>query len=468
MHSGYLGYGLLKRTLPNPIHFQIAILFPPKQKLISMADIGATFNQVWDTALAFCLSPSAQFQSAIIALSIFLSWIFFKKAKPQIAKLKQDPTRPAWVERLATVVEKLLPPLFLLILILLGRGLFERTSFGVAHLLNPLVHATCAWLVYRLISGLTHNRLWLRWAALIVFGMAALQSFGLLEPTFDFLESASFAIGKSTLSILDLVNGVFILLFLLWVSSLLGSAGEKKIRQLPNLPPSLQVLLAKVVRVLLIFLSFLVAMSTVGLDLSSFALLGGAIGVGIGFGLQKVVSNLVSGLILLLDRSIKPGDVIEIDNTYGWINSLRARYASIITRDGKEHLIPNEDLITNRVINWSFSDKNIRVRVPVGISYDSDPRLAMQICVEAAKSSGRVLNDPEPRCLLTGFGDNSVDLELRFWINDPSNGVGNARSEVFLGIWDRFQEAGISIPFPQRDLHLRSWPDEFINAKTPQ
>ena len=125
-------------------------------------------------------------------------------------------------------------------------------------------------------------------------------------------------------------------------------------------------LLAKVVRVFLIFISFLVAMSTIGLDLSSFALLGGAIGVGIGFGLQKVVSNLVSGLILLLDRSIKPGDVIEIDNTYGWINSLRARYASIITRDGKEHLIPNEDLITNRVVNWSFSDKNIRVRVPVG------------------------------------------------------------------------------------------------------
>ena len=147
----------------------------------------------------------------------------------------------------------------------------------------------------------------------------------------------------------------------------MGSAGETRIRQLPNLPPSLQVLLVKVVRVLLIFLSFVVAMSTVGLDLSSFALLGGAIGVGIGFGLQKVVSNLVSGLILLLDRSIKPGDVIEIDDTYGWINSLRARYASIITRDGKEHLIPNEDLITNRVVNWSFSDKNIRVRVPVGI-----------------------------------------------------------------------------------------------------
>ena len=142
---------------------------------------------------------------------------------------------------------------------------------------------------------------------------------------------------------------------------------------------------------------------------------------------SKVVSNLVSGLILLLDRSIKPGDVIEIDGTYGWINSLRARYASVITRDGKEHLIPNEDLITNRVVNWSFSDRNVRVRVPLGISYENEPREAIRLCLEASRSVDRTLQDPEPRCLLTGFGDNSVNLELRFWIDDPSNGVGNVR-----------------------------------------
>ena len=426
-----------------------------------MTDLPGTVAQVWENAHQFWTTPSVRIQALVIGLSILLAWVLSNRAKPQILKFTRDPTRPAWIERSVRLFVPLLLPLLLLLLSLLGRGLLGRFNLASTDLLNPFVNATTAWLIYRLVSGLTHNRFWLRLAAVLAFGMAALQSFGLLEPTFDFLESASFAVGKSTLSVLDLVNGIFILLFLLWMSSLLGSAGETKIRQLPNLPPSLQVLLAKVVRVLLIFLSFLVAMSTIGLDLSSFALLGGAIGVGIGFGLQKVVSNLVSGLILLLDRSIKPGDVIEIDNTYGWINSLRARYASIITRDGKEHLIPNEDLITNRVVNWSFSDKNIRVRVPVGISYDSDPRLAMELCVDAARSSGRVLNDPEPRCLLIGFGDNSVNLELRFWINDPSNGVGNARSEVLLSIWDRFKESGISIPFPQRDLHLRTWPDGF-------
>jgi small-conductance mechanosensitive channel len=425
-----------------------------------MTDLPGTLVQVWENASQFWTTPSARIQALALILSVAFAWITSKSLKPKVLRVTHDPSRPAWIERSVRILANMLLPLCLLLFSLFLRGILDRFSLSSIDLLNPFVNATTAWLIYRLVAGLTHNRFWLRIVAVLAFGMAALQSFGLLEPTFAFLESVSFAIGKSQLSILDLVNGIFILLFLLWMSSLLGSAGEARIRQLPNLPPSLQVLLAKVVRVLLIFISFLVAMSTIGLDLSSFALLGGAIGVGIGFGLQKVVSNLVSGLILLLDRSIKPGDVIEIDNTYGWINSLRARYASIITRDGKEHLIPNEDLITNRVVNWSFSDKNIRVRVPVGISYDSDPRVAMELCVDAARSSGRVLNDPEPRCLMTGFGDNSVNLELRFWINDPSNGVGNARSEVLLSIWDRFKEAGISIPFPQRDLHIRSVPEE--------
>ena len=287
-----------------------------------MNDVSHSISQFWENAHLFWTTPSARIQALVIALSILLAWIFSKRSKPQIIKFTKDPTRPAWIERSILILAHLLLPLFLLLFALLSRGLLDRFKLAPTDLLNPFVNATTAWLIYRLVAGLTHNRFWLRLAAVLAFGMAALQSFGLLQPTFDFLGSASIAVGKSTLSVLDLVNGIFILLFLLWMSSLLGSAGETRIRQLPNLPPSLQVLLAKVVRVLLIFLSFVVAMSTIGLDLSSFALLGGAIGVGIGFGLQKVVSNLVSGLILLLDRSIKPGDVIEIDNTYGWINSL--------------------------------------------------------------------------------------------------------------------------------------------------
>ncbi|MGB1088584.1 MAG: mechanosensitive ion channel family protein, partial [Alphaproteobacteria bacterium] len=169
---------------------------------------------------------------------------------------------------------------------------------------------------------------------------------------------------------------------------------------------------------------------------------------------QKVVSNFVSGFILLADKSIKPGDVIEVGEAYGAINRLGARYVSMITRDGKEFLIPNEDLITQTVINWSFSDRAVRVRLPIGIAYDCDPRKAMDLAVEAAMQEQRVLTHPEAKCLLVGFGDSSVDLELRIWIADPEGGVRNISSAVLLRVWDAFHENGITFPFPRRDVQL--------------
>ena len=181
----------------------------------------------------------------------------------------------------------------------------------------------------------------------------------------------------------------------------------------------------------------------------------GAVGVGIGLGLQKVVSNLVSGVILLMDRSIKPGDVIEMDGSYGWITSLNARYVSLATRDGKEILIPNEDLITGRVTNWSFSSDLVRQHVVIGVSYESDLHLAMRLAVEAAADVARALDAPKPACLLKDFGDSSVDLELRFWIRDPANGTANVRSEVMLRVWDLFHQHGVEFSSPQRELTLR-------------
>jgi len=216
------------------------------------------------------------------------------------------------------------------------------------------------------------------------------------------------------------------------------------------------VLAAKLARISLITLAILIALSSVGIDLTALAVFGGALGVGLGFGLQKIFSNLVSGIILLLDKSIKPGDVISLGTTFGWINHLGLRYTSVITRDGMEHLIPNEELITQRVENWSFSNKLVRLRAPVGVSYHSDIRLAMQLCLDAAKMSPRVQLDPEPKVQLLGFGDNSVNLEIRFWVDDPEQGRANITSEILLAVWDSFHEHGIEIPFPQRDLHIKS------------
>jgi small-conductance mechanosensitive channel len=198
------------------------------------------------------------------------------------------------------------------------------------------------------------------------------------------------------------------------------------------------------------------AMSGLGIDLTAFTVFSGAVGVGVGFGLQKVVSNFISGIIILLDRSIKPGDTISLGDTFGWIRELRARFVSVVTRDGREYLIPNEDFITREVINWSFSNDLVRLDVPFGVSYESDPHQVSALAIEAAASVPRVETAHKPVCWMTAFGDSSLDFVLRFWIRDPQNGLTNIRGQVLLALWDTFQANGVQIPFPHRELIVRS------------
>jgi small-conductance mechanosensitive channel len=207
----------------------------------------------------------------------------------------------------------------------------------------------------------------------------------------------------------------------------------------------------------LIVIATLVAMSGLGIDLTALTVLSGAIGVGIGFGLQKVVSNFISGIIILLDESIKPGDTISLGDTFGWIRELRARFVSVVTRDGREFLIPNEDLITREVINWSFSDRYVRLDVSFGVAYDSDPHEVSRLAIEAASAVERVESRVKaPVCWLTAFGDSSLDFLLRFWISDPQQGLTNIRGIVLLALWDTFKEHGIAIPFPHREVIMKT------------
>ena len=198
-------------------------------------------------------------------------------------------------------------------------------------------------------------------------------------------------------------------------------------------------------------------MSGIGIDLTAFTVLSGAVGVGIGFGLQKVVSNFISGIIILLDESIKPGDTISLGDTFGWIRELRARFVSVVTRDGREFLIPNEDFITTQVVNWSFTDDLVRLDVPFGVSYDSDPHEVSRLAVEAAGSVDRVVAaGKSPVCWLKNFGDSSLDFVLRFWIADPQNGLTNIRGKVMLALWDAFKEHEIGIPYPHREVIMKT------------
>ncbi|WP_459838064.1 mechanosensitive ion channel family protein [Halanaerobaculum tunisiense] len=222
-----------------------------------------------------------------------------------------------------------------------------------------------------------------------------------------------------------------------------------------NLNPSLQVLINKFIRFTVFGLAIITSLSSIGIDLTTLTVLSGAIGVGIGFGLQNIVSNFISGIIILIDNSVKPGDVIEIDNTYGIVSRLNSRFVSLGTLKGEEYLIPNEDFITKKVVNLSYSDKLIRLEVPIGISYDSNVEQAIKLVEEVAHNNPRVTELQNPSCLLTGFGDSSVNLKLRFWITDPEKGLDNIKSNIRLGIWKSFQKHDIEIPYPQHNLHLQ-------------
>jgi small-conductance mechanosensitive channel len=332
-------------------------------------------------------------------------------------------------------------------------------------LLRLVESLALAWVVISLSSMLLSDRKLAQLVAIIAWIVAALNIAGLLGPSAGLLDSMAITVGTLRLSVLLVLKGLLLLCVLIWLANAVSRLVEQRLEALPNIAPAMQVLAGKLLRITLVTLAVVVALGAVGIDLTAFAVFSGAIGVGVGFGLQKVVSNLISGVILLLDRSIKPGDVIEIEGTYGWITKLNARYASVVTRDGTEFLIPNEDLITQRVVNWSYSSDLVRLRVPVGVAYDTDVRQAIRLCLDAVSAVPRALKDPAPTCLLMGFGDSSVNLELRFWIRDPRNGTRNVRSEVLLNIWDRFQAHGIEIPFPQRELTIRN-PDALAAAMT--
>ncbi len=337
------------------------------------------------------------------------------------------------------------------------------------------VNLLAVWIVIRLTSVLIQHEGWARVIALLAFAVATLNILDLLQPTIAFLDGLGIRIGNVHISVLEGLKGAVELSVLLWLAFTASRLVEQRIRRADALTPSLQVLTSKTVKIGLITAAFLIALTSVGIDLTGFALFTGAVGIGIGFGLQKPISNLISGFILLLDRSIKPGDVIElgdptggVSQRFGWVTSLNARYVSLTTRDGTEWLIPNEDLITQRVINWTYHHDRLRLLTPFGVSFECDVGKAMELAVEAAREIPRVLKDPPPVCRLMGFGDSSANLELRIWIDDPKNGIINVRSEVLLAMWKKYRANGIRTQLAHRDIFIKNGSELSVSAPRDQ
>ncbi|MBI3778943.1 MAG: mechanosensitive ion channel [Gammaproteobacteria bacterium] len=271
------------------------------------------------------------------------------------------------------------------------------------------------------------------------------------------LDDYALSFGKVRISLLNVVSFVLSIAVMLLVALWLANAIRNRVQQSRVLEDSMKIALSKLVKITLLTLAVLMAMMMAGIDITAFAVFGGALGVGLGLGLQRVVSNFVSGFILVFEGSIRPGDVISFGNTFGTVRALHTRHIVIRTRDGMDILVPNENLMTSDITNWSYEgDRRIRLRLPVQTGYDDDPEQVIVRLERIAREHGRVLKNPAPAAVVSGFGDNGVNLELLVWIDNPEHG-GDVRSDLFQRIWKDFKTAGISLPFPQRDVYIREF-----------
>jgi len=323
-----------------------------------------------------------------------------------------------------------------------------------SYLLNVAANLALAWLIIRLITSVIRNSFIVRLVSLLAWLVAALSILGQLGPTIDALDSVSIELGGLRLTPLLLIKLGLLLIVALWLTNIASNFVESRITRSDDLTPSIQVLLVKMTRLALMIFAVAVVLSAVGINLSALAIFSGAAGVGVGFGLQKIVANFISGIILLADKSVKPGDLVTIGDSTGRISEMKTRYISVAAGDGREFLIPNEDLVTQKVTNWTYTDKNTLVKVNFGASYDADPRLVCKLALEIAATAKRAIKGKPPNCIITEFAEAGVKFSLNFWIADP-DGMDNVKSEVMLSLWEVFKREGIRMPYPVRELRIR-------------
>jgi small-conductance mechanosensitive channel len=362
------------------------------------------------------------------------------------------------------------PVLAVLGAVILARALLYAMHYDVTAL-DAALRLTVAYIVVRfgvlLFAASLGNQSWMQHLetrlTLFIWLAIAAEYLGWLDPIISGLDSIGIAAGRSRVTVWSVLKLLFTLTLFVLVAAWISRWVDRRLKRLSTLAPSTRIGLAKFANAFLIGLSILMGLNAAGVDLTALTVLTGAIGLGLGFGLQSIAANFVSGFVLLMDRSIKPGDVISLSGqsgtsteNFGWVQELRGRYVVVRDRDGIEMLVPNQQLISNAVINWSYTDPRIRLKLPVRVSYRDDPELALQILLQACEGQRRVLRDPPPVSRLMQFGDHGIELELRFWISDPQEGVNNVRSEVNRTIWALFKENKITIPVAQREIRMHS------------
>ena len=376
----------------------------------------------------------------------------------------------AWQTRAAEAIAMVAPIVLALLLVLVIRAAFASAALATAsldiamQLITALILVRLAMYGLRLLIGVNSwLRRYERRFAIFVWLAVAFQLVGWFTAIENVLDSIDLLPGKATFSVWDLLKGLVVVTGFVLMTSLIARTIERRVMTLTSVALSTRIGISKFTNVLLISLGVLLGIRSAGVDLTALTVLTGAIGLGLGFGFQSIASNFVSGFVLLMDRSIKPGDVISFTGhtgtsteNFGWVQELRGRYVVVRDRDGVDTLVPNSTLITNPVINWSYADRRVRLKLPVRLSYRDDPEVALEVLLQAAADNTRILHEPAPVSRLMQFGDSGMDLELRFWIADPENGVNNVRSEVNRAIWRLFKQHGLTIPVAQHEVQIRT------------
>jgi small-conductance mechanosensitive channel len=332
--------------------------------------------------------------------------------------------------------------------------MYHLTWPSRSYLLMVAAKLALAWLVIRLVTSVIRNAFIVKLVSIAAWFVAALSILGQLETAAETLDSFAIEIGGLRLTPLLLIKAGALLIATLWLTNIASNYIESRITRASDLTPSIQVLLVKIIRIGLMVVAIAIALGAVGINLSALAVFTGAAGVGIGLGLQKIVANFISGIILLADKSVKPGDLVTIGDSSGRISAMKTRYISVAAGDGREFLIPNEDLVTQKVVNWTYTDKNTLVKVLFSTNYDADPRLVCKLAIEVGAAAPRAIKNKPPNCILTEFAEAGMKFSLTFWIADP-DGMDGVKSEVMLALWDAFKREGIRVPYPVREIRVR-------------
>ncbi|MBX4935974.1 mechanosensitive ion channel family protein [Rhizobium binae] len=406
----------------------------------------------------FILNEWTFFQLAIIVAGLGFASLLASRTEPAMeAKARRIKGNPDLLRVIIAPMRRMMW-LFLVGWLWLANVVLSKSAWPSQRwLVSTALTLAAAWFVISVLTKIIRNPTLSRAVAIGSWSYIALYAVGLDGPVLSVLDGLAINLGAVRLSLLLVLKAFVLAIALVWLAVLIGNMLSHWVQQSADLSPSIKVLISKFIKIGLIIIAGAIALSATGVDLTALTIFSGAVGVGIGFGLQKVVSNFISGIIILIDKSIKPGDTITLGDTFGSIRDLRSRFVSVITRDGKEYLIPNEDFISQQVVNWSFSSDYVRIDVDFGTSYDSDPHQVVKLAIATASTVPRVANQYKPPvCWLTAFGASSLDFRLRFWISDPANGLTNVRGQVLMALWDAFKKAGVSIPFPHHEIIMKS------------